>query len=95
MSLISTERINSLKVDKSDKTTVEGKSCEYDSFFLIPWGEMQNKLAYATERAIEEGHKRGLEGNALADVKVDAKFSTYIIYNKYCLIVKGKLITLE
>jgi len=95
MSVLSTEHISNLDVKKDHKKVVTGESCERNYFLLFPTGDMQNKVELATERAIESGHKQGLEGNVLIDAKMDMKVTEYLLYSKYCVVVTGQLDTLR
>ena len=91
MTILSTENLPALNIKNNHAHFVQGESCEKDILFLIPWGEMQNKVQIATERAIENGHKAGLEGKILVNTKIDMKVSSWIIYNRYCVVVQGQL----
>jgi len=93
MTVVSTNNVDGLAADVKTEQRVEGKSCNH-AFLIIPWGDFQNRLQIATDNAIDNGHKAGLQGDVLINAKINVTSWTALIYAQNCLTVKGDLIPL-
>ena len=94
MTVVSTNNIDGLHNKVSEKVRVEGESCVH-TIIIFPIGDFQNRLQVATDNAIDNGHKKGLKGDALVNAKIDVS-AWYIpfIYGQNCMEVKGDLVQL-
>jgi len=93
MTIVSTNNVDGLSADVSAEQRVKGESCNRN-FLIIPWGDFQNRLQIATDNAIDNGHKAGLNGDVLVNAKIDVTSWTALIYSQNCLTVEGDLIPL-
>jgi len=93
MTVVSTNNVDGLAADVKTEQRVEGKSCNH-AFLIIPWGDFQNRLQIATDNAIDNGHKAGIQGDVLINAKINVTSWTALIYAQNCLTVKGDLIPL-
>jgi hypothetical protein len=94
LTIASTNNINGLNtnVKSSDRTT--GDTCIH-SVLGIPFGAFQNRLQIATDNAIDNGHKKGINGDALINAKLEHSAWTLIIYGRDCVTVDGDLIQVK
>ena len=93
MTVVSTNNIDGLSADIKTEQRVKGESCNH-SFLIIPWGDFQNRLQIATDKAIDNGHKAGLKGDVLINAKINMTAWSILIYSQDCLTVEGDLIPL-
>ena len=94
MTVISTNNIDGLKTNVSTKQRVEGESCIH-TVIIFPFGDFQNRLQIATDNAIDNGHKKGLKGDALVNAKIDiVAWTIPLIYGQNCMKVTGDLVPL-
>jgi len=94
MTVVSTNNIDGLNAKITTKNRVKGESC-IRSFLFIPFGDFQNRLQIATDNAIDNGHKAGLEGDVLVNAKINVSDWSLLIYGQNCLTVEGDLIPLS
>jgi len=95
MTMVSTNNVDGLKAEVTSKDRVKGKSCNYMAV-IIPFGDFQNRLQIATDNAIDNGHKAGIKGDTLVNVKIDvSNWGIPLIYGQNCLKVEGDLIQLS
>ena len=95
MTVVSTNNVGGLNAKVSDKQRAEGESCIHTAL-IFPFGDFQNRLQIATDNAIDNGHKAGLQGDVLVNAKIDVS-AWYIplIYGQNCMQVKGDLIDMS
>ena len=94
MTAVSTHNINGLQAKVEPKQHVKGESCRYTAL-IIPFGDFQNRLQIATDNAIANGHKAGVNGDTLINVKIDVSdFAIPLVYGKNCMVVEGDLVAL-
>jgi hypothetical protein len=94
MTMISTNNVDGLSAKITSKHRVIGESC-MRSLMLIPWGDFQNRLQIATDNAIDNGRKAGLQGDVLVNAKIDINAWSVLVYAQNCLKVEGDLIPLS
>ena len=93
MTVVSTNNVNGLSTDIKAEQRTKGESCIHLVLFF-PWGDFQNRLQIATDKAIDNGRKAGLSGDVLVNAKIGVTDWTTIFYGKNCLTVEGDLIPL-
>ena len=93
MTVVSTNNVDGLSTDVKTEQRVKGESCNH-AFLIIPWGDFQNRLQIATDNAIDNGHKAGLNGDVLVNAKINVTSWTALVYAQNCLTVEGDLIPL-
>ena len=93
MTVVSTNNVDGLSTNVTPDKRVKGESCNHH-FLIIPWGDFQNRLQIATDNAIDNGHKAGLQGDVLVNAKINVTDWGFIIYGQNCLTVEGDLIPL-
>jgi len=94
MTMVSTNNVDGLSAKITSKNRVVGESC-IQNLIGIPWGDFQNRLQIATDNAIDNGRKSGLQGDVLVNAKINVSAWTIILYGQNCLTVEGDLITLS
>ena len=93
MTVVSTNNVDGLSANVKTKQRVKGESCNH-AFLIIPWGDFQNRLQIATDNAIDNGHKAGINGDVLVNAKIGVTSWSILIYGQNCLTVEGDLIPL-
>jgi len=93
LTVASTNNIDGLHVNVTKKDRTVGESCNR-AFLFIPWGDFQNRLQIAIDNAIDNGHKKGIRGDALVNAKINVKSFSLLIYGQNCLEVEGDLVPL-
>ncbi len=93
----SSQNVRNLEYDLSSDTKVKakGESC-IRHFIIIPIGSSDDRIQRAMDDAIGNGHKKGLDGDLLVNVRMDWNH-WYIpfIYGEDCVIVEGDLVKLK
>jgi len=94
MTVVSTNNIDGLNANVKSEHRVKGDSCNH-AFLIIPFGDFQNRLQIATDNAIDNGHKAGIDGDVLVNAKIGVTAWSILIYGQNCLTVEGDLISLS
>lgn len=93
----SSQNVRNLDYDLSTTTKVkaEGESC-IKTYVIIPVGNQDDRIQRAMDNAIENGHKKGLDGDLLVNVRIDwDSWVIPFIYGENCVTVKGDLVKLK
>jgi hypothetical protein len=95
MTVVSTNNIDGLKAEVKSEQRIIGESCNYTAI-IFPFGDFENRLQIATDKALDNGHNAGLKGDVLVNAKIDVN-AWYIpfIYGQNCLRVQGDMIPLS
>jgi hypothetical protein len=95
MTVVSTNNVGGLSAKVSEAQRTEGQSCIYTAI-IFPFGDFQNRLQIATDNAIDNGHKAGLQGDVIVNAKIDiTHWYIPLIYGQNCMVVKGDLIDMS
>lgn len=93
----SSQNVRNLDYDLSANTKVkaEGESC-IKTYIIIPVGDHDDRIQRAMDDAIENGHKKGLDGDLLVNVRIDWNtWAVPLIYGENCVTIKGDLVKLK
>ena len=91
----STRNISNLETTTPDiNNKVEGESC-INYVLFIPFGNFHNRIQEAMDNAIENGQKKGIDGNLLVNVRIKHNHWNFIVYGKDCWIVTGNLVKVK
>lgn len=93
LTAISTSNIDGMKAEVTPDKRTKGESCNH-SVLIIPWGDFQNRIQIATDKAIDNAHAAGSKGDVLINAKVEVTSWTAILYSQDCLTVEGDLVPL-
>ncbi|PAF43710.1 hypothetical protein [Helicobacter sp. 11S03491-1] len=88
--LISTDKVNIPSNIKISEIPVEGESC-YNTILNPVDKDVSALVRKAVENAIENGNKRGFEGNFLIDAQINQTIKNGFFSHKVCIIAKGKI----
>ncbi|WP_158653922.1 TRL domain-containing protein [Helicobacter cetorum] len=75
------------------KTNTMGQSCVHNILGIIPIGSLSNRVAKATNKAIEKANKKGIQGSILTNAVVYNYNKHWFlgIVNTNCTVVEGNL----
>ena len=92
----STHNVRNLRYSMASNTKVrtEGETC-IRSFLGIEWGDTDDRLQRAMDDAIREGQDQGIDGDILANVRIQSESFSLIIYGSNCMTVSGDLVKIE
>ena len=92
----STNNVRNLNYDIANNTKVstEGETC-IKSVLGISWGDQEDRLQIAMDNAIKTGQNNGIDGDLLVNVRINNKFSYYVVYGSNCLKVSGDLVKIK
>jgi hypothetical protein len=92
----STQNIRNLHYSVADNTVTktEGEACARN-ILGIPINQQDDLLQRAMDNAIENGRKKGIDGDLLVNVRIKRTHTTLILYNDTCYIVTGDLVKIE
>jgi hypothetical protein len=92
----SSNNVRNLNYSAEDKTKIktEGYACARKIFFFSI-NQQDNLLKRAMDDTIENGQKKGVDGDLLVNVRITFETTTFIIYNDHCFVVKGDLIKIK
>jgi len=94
MTVMSTNNIDGLQVHVTKKNRAAGESC-VRTFIIFPVGDFKNRLQVATDNAIDNGHSKGINGDALVNAKIDiSAWYIPLIYGQNCMSIEGDLVPL-
>jgi len=85
----STKNVANLKTDPVTHH-VKGESCIHYVLFL-PFGNFNDRIKEAMDDAIDNGRKKGYNGDLLLNTRIYHKTWTTLIYGQDCIIVEGDL----
>ena len=95
MTVVSTNNVDGLNAHVTKDVRTTGESC-IKRVIIFPFGDFQNRLQIATDNAIDNGHKKGIQGDVLVNTKINVSdWYIPLIYGQNCLIVEGDLIPLS
>lgn len=92
--LASTNNVSGLNSQVTKELRASGKSCVH-LIFGFPFGEFTNRIQSAMDDAIDNGHKKNLNGDVLVNVKIENTVWSAVVYGQNCLTVDGDLISLK
>lgn len=91
---VSTHNVRNLdySIENNSKAHVQGDTCIHHILLIPLWGPREDRLNRAIDDAIANGHKGGLDGDLLVNVRIDGAFWTTILYGRQCIDVEGDLV---
>jgi len=94
--IASTNNVRNLHYNIQDKTKVrtDGYSCARN-IFGIPINQQDDLLQRAMDNTISNGQAKGVDGDALVNVRINSSNTILIIYNDTCYEVQGDLIKIK
>ena len=94
---MSTHNVRNLdySVESNSKQHVVGDTCIHHILLIPLWGAREDRLNRAIDDAIANGHKTGLDGDLLVNVRVDTTLWTTIVYGQNCWVVEGDLVKIR
>jgi len=91
----STQNVANLKTTPATPNNhVRGESCIHYVLFL-PFGNFQNRIQEATDNAIMNGRKAGIDGDLLLNTRIYVRNWSALVYGQNCVIVEGDLVKVK
>ena len=67
----------------------------YINITFIPFGNFQNRIQEAMDNAINNGRKKGINGDVLMNARIYHKSWWALLYGQDCWIVEGNLVKVK
>ena len=80
-------------IDSQTVARTEGDSCIH-SVLLFPIGSFDDRIQRAMDDAIQNGRKKGIDGDILVNARINHSLWSVGLYGQDCVSVEGDLVSL-